>query len=327
MSARLPGRRISVAPMMKLTDRHFRFLMRLVTRRSWLYTEMAVARALLHAGPDRFLAHDAVEGPLALQLGGSEPATLALAARLAADAGFDEVNLNIGCPSARVTGGRMGAALMREPALVGECVAAMRAASALPVTVKTRIGVDEEESFDFLCRFVMAVAAAGCQTVIVHARKAWLNGVSPKANRTVPPLDYARVYALKAAFPELEIIVNGGVHTLDEAAAMLARCDGVMFGRAAYARPLMFAAADRRFYASALGAPSLDEILSGYLDYLAGHTVGGKVPPVVLGHLAGLFAGLPGARATRRQLGALAADRDLCRLERVLAPWMRARAA
>ncbi|MGH8273896.1 MAG: tRNA dihydrouridine(20/20a) synthase DusA [Gammaproteobacteria bacterium] len=323
----LPPRRISVAPMMRRTDRHFRFLMRLVTRKSWLYTEMVVAHALLHAGAGRFLAHNPRERPLALQLGGSDPATLAHAARFAEEHGFDEVNLNIGCPSARVTGGRMGACLMREPALVAECVAAMRAASALPVTVKTRIGVDHEDDFDFLCRFTEAVATAGCKTVILHARKAWLNGVSPKANRTVPPLDYSRVYALKKHFPALEVIVNGGVADLDEAEAMMDDCDGVMFGRAAYARPLLFAEADRRFYGDHRASSGLDEILAAYLDYLSAQSVAGKVPPAALGHLSGLFAGLPGSRDTRRRLGALAGSRDWAALERTLKPWMQASAA
>ncbi len=313
--------------MMNRTDRHFRFLMRLISREAWLYTEMVVARALVHAGATRFLTHDPAERPLALQLGGSDPATLARAARLAQDHGFDEVNLNTGCPSARVSGGRMGACLMREPALVADCVAAMRAAGALPVTVKTRIGVDHEDGFDFLCRFVEAVAEAGCGTLIVHARKAWLQGLSPKANRTVPPLDYARVYALKRHFPDMEIVVNGGVSGLDEAAAMLEHCDGVMFGRTAYAHPLMFAGVDRRFYASRRGMPALADILVAYLDYLSTQTTAGKLPSAALGHLAGLFSGLPGARETRRRLGELAADRRLDQLEAVLSPWLQARAA
>jgi tRNA-dihydrouridine synthase A len=325
--AKLPARRISVAPMMKRTDRHFRFLMRLITRESWLYTEMVVARALLHENAGRLLAHDAAERPLGLQVGGSDPATLARAARLAEAEGFDEINLNAGCPSARVTGGRMGACLMREPARVGECVAAMRSAAKILVTVKTRIGVDHEDDFDFLCRFVETIAGAGCRTVIVHARKAWLNGLSPKANRSIPQLDYERVFALKRHFPALEIIVNGGVDDLDAAVPMFARCDGVMFGRAAYARPLMFTEADRRFYAAGRPAPALEEILAAYLDYLSGHSVAGKVPPVALGHLAGLFAGLSGARRVRRKIGELAGTRSLAALERELAPWLRSRAA
>lgn len=313
--------------MMRRTDRHFRFLMRLVTRKTWLYTEMVVASALVHAGAERFLTHDPFERPLALQVGGSEPATLAYAARLAEEQGFDEVNLNVGCPSARVAGGRMGVALMREPALVADGVAAMRAACTLPVTVKTRIGVDHEDDFAFLCRFVETVAAAGCVTFIVHARKAWLNGLSPKANRTVPSLDYARVYALKAHFSDLEIMVNGGVGDLDEAAAMLECCDGVMFGRAAYARPLLFSEVDRRFYAERRAPPALAEILAAYLDYLARQSITAKIPPASLGHLSGLFAGLPGARETRRRLGELAAGSDFAALEGVLAPWLHARAA
>ncbi|MGH8226272.1 MAG: tRNA dihydrouridine(20/20a) synthase DusA [Gammaproteobacteria bacterium] len=323
----LPPRRISVAPMMNRTDRHFRFLARLVTRHTWLYTEMLVARALVHGRAERLLDHAVAERPLALQLGGSEPAVLAQAARIAGEHGYDEVNLNAGCPSARVTRGRMGACLMREPALVAECVVAMRAVTPLPITVKTRIGVDHEADFEFLCRFVEAVAAAGCKTVIVHARKAWLDGVSPKANRTVPPLDYERVYVLKAHFPQLEIILNGGIGDLDAAAVALERCDGAMFGRAAYAQPLLLAGADRRFYGDAHPPPSLGEILAGYLDYLAGQVTTNGIPSAALGHLAGLFTGLPGARLVRRQLGELAGDRRLVAVERVLAPYLRARAA
>lgn len=323
----LPPRRVSVAPMMNRTDRHFRFLARLITRHAWLYTEMLVARALVHGRGEHLFAHDAAERPLALQLGGSEPAILAQAARAAEERGYDEVNLNVGCPSARVTRGRMGACLMREPALAAECIAAMRAATTIPVTVKTRIGVDHDTGFEFLCRFVEAVAAAGCRTVIVHARKAWLDGVSPKANRTVPPLDYERVYALKAHLPQLEIVVNGGIGDLDAAAAALERVDGVMLGRAAYARPLMLVDVDRKFYGDAHPMPSLGEILTGYLDYLAGHGVENGIPAPALGHLAGLFTGLPGARAIRSRLGGLAGGRSLVAVERTLTPYMRARAA
>lgn len=313
--------------MMNRTDRHFRYLMRLITRRSWLYTEMVVARALVHADPARFLMHHAGESPLALQLGGGDPAVLGRAAGMAEAWGFDEVNLNVCCPSARVKNGHMGVVLMNEPHAVANCVAAMRAACALPVTVKARIGVDHRDELGFLLRFVEAVAAAGCSTLILHARKAWLSGLSPRENRRVPPLDYARVYAVKAHFPDLEVIVNGGVDGLDAAGEMLARCDGVMFGRSAYARPLAFADADRRFYGSAARVPRLADVLDSYLAYLATQTVGGKVPHTALAHLSGLFSGLAGARATRRQLGRLAADRDFETLVRVLAPWGLERAA
>lgn len=316
-----------MAPMMNRTDRHFRFLARLITRRTWLYTEMLVARALMHGRAPHLLAHDAAERPLALQLGGSDPAILARAGRIAADQGYDEVNLNVGCPSPRVKRGRMGACLMRDPALVAECVAAMRAVIPLPVTVKTRIGVDHEADFEFLDRFVEAVAAAGCTTFIVHARRAWLEGVSPKANRTVPPLDYERVYALKAQFPRLEIILNGGVGDIDTAAAALGRVDGVMFGRAAYAHPLMLAEVDRKFYGDAHPLPLLGEILERYLDYLAAHLGAKGVPAAALGHLAGLFAGVPGGRTVRRKLGELGGERDPAAVRRALAPYLHARAA
>jgi tRNA-dihydrouridine synthase A len=323
----LPPRRLSVAPMMNRTDRHFRYLMRLVTRDTWLYTEMVVARALMHGDPGRFLAHHADERPLALQLGGSEPDTLARAATLAEEYGYDEVNINAGCPSTRVTGGHMGAILMREPARLADCVSAMREACALPVTVKTRIGVDHDDDFDFLCRFAEAVRAAGCETLIVHARKAWLKGLSPRENRTVPALDYERVLELKRCFPTLEVILNGGINDLDTVEPMLGHCDGVMLGRAAFAQPLAFAEVDARFYGRRTPPLALADILRAYLDYLATQSTQGKVPHTALAPLSGLFSGLRGARHTRRGLGRLAAGRDLQALEVVLAPWMQAEAA
>ncbi|MGH8428647.1 MAG: tRNA dihydrouridine(20/20a) synthase DusA [Gammaproteobacteria bacterium] len=327
VSEPLPPRRLSIAPMMNRTDRHFRYLVRLITRCTWLYTEMLVARALLHGDPDSLLAHDAAERPLALQLGGSEPDVLAVAARLAVEHGFDEVNLNVGCPSSRVTAGRMGACLMGEPDRVADCVAAMRAASNLPITVKTRIGIDERDDFEFLCGFVEAVSAAGCNAVIVHARKAWLSGLNPKANRTVPRLDYERVYALKLRYPSLEIVVNGGIADLDTAAGMLKRTDGVMLGRGAYADPLLLVEADARFYSLHRPAATLGEVLAGYLDYLARRIGAGDAPAPALRHLSTLLNGLAGARSVRRRLGALAGTRDMGAVERALAPFLTARAA
>lgn len=323
----LPPRRLSVAPMMNRTDRHFRYLMRLVTRHTWLYTEMVVARALAHGEPERFLAHHPEEGPLALQVGGSEPDILARAAQLAEAHGYDEINLNVGCPSPRVVGGRMGAILMRDPQRVAACVAAMREACALAVTVKTRIGVDHDDDFDFLCRFAEKVRAAGCTTLIVHARKAWLKGLSPRENRSVPALDYARVFELKRVFPNLEVIINGGVSDLEAVERLAGHCDGVMLGRVAFARPLLFAEADRRFYDSPRDAPALADVLGAYLDYLAGQSVHGKVPHASLAPLSGLFSGLRGARHTRRRLGELAGNRDWHALAETLGPWMQARAA
>ncbi|MDX1433449.1 MAG: tRNA dihydrouridine(20/20a) synthase DusA, partial [Gammaproteobacteria bacterium] len=218
-------RRLSVAPMMARTDRHCRYLLRLVTRRTLLYTEMVTSGALLHGPRARLLAFDPAERPLALQVGGSEPAELAACARLAADHGFDEINMNVGCPSPRVHAGRFGACLMAEPDRVAECVAAMRAATDIAVTVKTRIGVDERDSYDALADFVARVAAAGCATFVVHARKAWLSGLSPRENRNVPPLRHAVVHRLKRDFPDLGIVINGGIRTLDQVRDHLERVD------------------------------------------------------------------------------------------------------
>lgn len=319
--------RLAVAPMMGRTDRHFRYLVRSISRCTWLYTEMLVARALVHGDSRRLLAHSACESPVALQLGGSEPDVLAAAAELAAESGFDEVNLNVGCPSARVTSGRMGACLMAEPTLVAECVAAMGEAAPLPVTVKTRLGIDRNDDFEFLCRFAEAVAAAGCRTLIVHARKAWLSGLDPKANRTVPQLDHGRVFALKTRYPFLEVVVNGEIRDLDTAAETAQRADGAMIGRAAYARPLLLSEADRRLFGSRARPPGLAEVIQGYLAYLGSLASQPRAFAAALRHFPGILAGLPGARATRRHLAAAAASRDLTRVERALAPYLRAYAA
>jgi len=299
--------------------------MRLITRRTWLYTEMVVARGVVHGDADKLLAYHGVEHPVALQLGGHEPQVLAEATRLAHAHGYDEVNLNIGCPSPRVSAGRMGACLMAEPGLVADCVAAMREASPLPVTVKTRLGIDHEDSLEFLYRFVERVAASGCRTFIIHARKAWLNGVSPKANRNVPPLDYPRVAHLKRLHPELEILVNGGIGDLDAAGEHLAGVDGVMLGRAAYANPLMFAAADARFYGEdAELAPSRAQVLAGYLNYLRGCVGRGEKLGPALRHVPAILGGVPGARRVRARLGALAGTQDVAGVERALMPLLEA---
>lgn len=321
---RLPPRTLAVAPMMNRTDRHFRCLARLITRRTWLYTEMVVARGLVFGDADKLLRHDAGEHPLALQLGGHEPEILARAVELAHARGFDEVNLNVGCPSPRVSAGRMGACLMAEPERVAACVAAMREASPLPVTVKTRLGIDHDDGFDFLCRFVEAVAGAGCRTFIVHARKAWLEGLSPRANRNVPPLDHARVARLKRCFPQLEILANGGVGDLDEASGLLRGVDGVMLGRAAYANPLMLAEADARFFADAAPAPRRAQVLAGYLQYLRSCVANGERLGPALRHLPGLLGGVPGARRVRARLGALAGTQDVAGVERALMPLLEA---
>lgn len=321
---RLPPRTLAVAPMMNRTDRHFRFLMRLITRRTWLYTEMVVARGVVRGDAGKLLAYRDEEHPVALQLGGHEPEMLAEATRLAHAHGYDEVNLNIGCPSPRVSAGRMGACLMAEPELVAECVAAMREASPLPVTVKTRLGIDHDDSMEFLCRFVETVADAGCGTFIVHARKAWLDGVSPKANRNVPPLDHRRVAGIKRRFPRLEIIANGGVADLDEAGTLLGGVDGVMLGRSAYAHPLMFAVADQRFYGDTAPPPRRAQVLGAYLCYLQACVGDGQKLGPALRHLPAILAGVPGARRVRCDLGALAGTQDVAGVERALMPLLEA---
>lgn len=300
--------RLSVAPMLDRTDRHFRYLARCFTRHTLLYTEMVVARALLCARPERFLGFDAVEHPLALQLAGSEPRELARAARIGADAGFDEINLNVGCPSDRVQSGRFGACLMAEPGRVAECVAEMRAATGIPVTVKTRIGIDQRDSFEELCAFVETVAGAGCGTFIVHARKAWLNGLSPTQNRSVPPLRYDVVYALKRRFPELRVVLNGGVNSLDEAARHLEQVDGVMIGRAAYADTAMLAEADARFFGAAPAPIARQDVLAQYLRYCGTQCASGTPWSILARPALALFHSRPGARAWRLRLSQAAGD-------------------
>lgn len=295
-------RRISVAPMLDWTDRHCRFFLRLLSQRTLLYTEMVTTGALLHGDPQRLLAYDPAEHPLALQLGGSEPAELALCARLADVAGYDEVNLNIGCPSDRVQSGRFGACLMAEPMLVAACVAAMREAVALPITVKTRIGIDNRDSYEELVDFVDHVAAAGCQTFIIHARKAWLHGLSPKENRQIPPLRYDVVYQLKRDFPDLTFVLNGGLTRTDQIAAQLTQVDGVMIGRAAYENPYLLAEFDQRFFGCTIPVPSRHQIIDRLLPYIERQLQQGTPLHCMTRHLLGLFQGIPGARAWRRYL-------------------------
>src|SRR5262245_41689870 len=259
------GHRFCVAPMMDWTDRHCRFFHRLLTRRALLYTEMMTAEAVLHGNRERLLGFSPEEHPVALQLGGSDPARLAQAAAIGAEYGYDEINLNVGCPSDRVQEGRFGACLMAEPELVADCVAAMRARVPVPVTVKCRIGIDQQDIEADLERFVSAVAAAGCRTFIVHARKAWLQGLSPKENREIPPLDYGRVYRLKAAQPELEIVINGGIASLGEAEAHLAKVEGVALGRAAYQTPYLLAEVDRRLFGATTTPHSRREVVEALL--------------------------------------------------------------
>lgn len=302
-----PSRRFCVAPMMDVTDRHMRFLLRLISRRALLYTEMITSGALLRGDRERLLAHHPAEHPVALQLGGSEPEALARCAGLAETAGFDEVNLNVGCPSGRVQSGRFGACLMAAPRRVAECVAAMRSATSLPVTVKTRIGIDRRDSFDALLEFVDRVCESGCTTFIVHARKAWLDGLSPKQNREIPPLRHDVVHRLKRERPALEIVINGGIRTLNEAQAQLAAVDGVMLGRAAFHDPYVLAGVDQRFFGESVAPAPRHGIVEGYLPYVEARLSDGVPLWRMTRHLSGLFSGLPGARGWRRHLGEHAA--------------------
>jgi tRNA-dihydrouridine synthase A len=286
--------------MMEWTDRHCRVLHRLLTRHALLYTEMVTAEAVIRGDRARLLGFDACEQPVALQLGGSEPARLAEASRIGAAFGYDEINLNVGCPSDRVQSGRFGACLMREPALVGECVAAMRAAVSVPVTVKCRIGVDEQDPEISLRAMIAACAAAGVDTFAVHARKAWLEGLSPKENRDAPPLDYDLVYRIKREHPRLTIVINGGIATLDEAAAHLGHVDGVMLGRAAYHTPAMLAEVDARFFGGT--ACVVSDAVEAYVRYVARALARGTPLNAMTKHMLGLFNGRPGARLFRRHL-------------------------
>ena len=295
--------RLSVAPMLDWTDRHCRFFHRQLTRRTLLYTEMITTGALLFGDAPGHLRYNEAEHPVALQLGGSDPAALARCARLAQQHGYDEINLNVGCPSDRVQNGAFGACLMATPRLVADCMKAMLDAVPTPVTIKHRIGIDEMDSYDALTLFVDTVAESGCQTFIIHARKAWLQGLNPKQNREIPPLDYETIYRLKQEFPALEIIINGGIETLDEAETHLARVDGVMIGRAAYHNPWMLADADRRLFGAENPVKSRAEAVEAMIPYLEAYLreEGGKASHVTR-HMLGLFNGRPGARKWRRSL-------------------------
>ena len=288
--------------MMEWTDRHCRYFLRLISRRAFLYTEMVTAEAVLYGDRERVLGFSPEEHPVGLQLGGCDPVKLARAAEIGAGFGYDEINLNIGCPSDRVQSGRFGACLMAEPDLVAECVAAMGQAAAIPVTVKCRIGIDDQDAEESLDRFIDRVAEAGCQTFIVHARKAWLKGLSPKENRDVPPLDYDRVTRLKARRPDLEIILNGGIESFGAALAHLPQLDGVMLGRAAYADPYLLAEVDRALFGSEETPPSRLEVLDLFTPYVARHLEAGARLNQMTRHILGLFHGQPRARAFRRYL-------------------------
>ncbi len=292
----------SIAPMMDWTDRHERVFLRGLTRHALLYTEMVTTGAILHGERTRLIGFSPIEHPLALQLGGSEPADLARCTAIAEAWGYDEVNLNLGCPSDRVQRGRFGACLMREPALVARCVTAMRAATSLPVTAKLRLGIDQHDSFAYLRDFVDRLADAGCQRFILHARKAWLKGLSPKQNRELPPLDHGRVYRLKQERPELAIVNNGGILDLDQAADHLRQVDGVMLGRVAYQNPYLLAEVDRRFFGDPRLPPSRTEVVEAFLPYVAECCAAGIPLKAMTRHILGLFNGQPGARQWRRYL-------------------------
>jgi tRNA-dihydrouridine synthase A len=295
--------RLSVAPMMDWTDRHCRYVHRLLSRNALLYTEMVTAPAVIHGDREWLLGFDPAEHPIALQLGGSDPAQLAEATRIAADYGYDEINLNVGCPSDRVQSGSFGAVLMESPGLVADCVAAMIAASPVEVTVKCRIGVDDQVPEEILPEFLSRVAAAGVNRFTIHARKAWLQGLSPKENREVPPLDYDLVFAIKETFPHLHLSINGGISSLEAAEGFLARSiDGVMIGRAAYHQPAdILAEADRRIWGDDTGR-SAEEVVRAMLPYIEVHLASGGRLHQITRHMLGLFHGRPGARHWRRIL-------------------------
>ena len=295
-------RKFCIAPMMEWTDRHCRFFHRLLTRRALIYTEMITTGAVLHGARARLLAHDPDEHPVALQLGGCDPQQLAECARIAEEFGYDEVNLNVGCPSDRVQVGRFGACLMAEPALVGDCVAAMTGAVKLPVTVKCRLGIDDQDPEEALEAFACAVEQAGVAALIVHARKAWLDGLSPRQNRDVPPLDYARVYRLKAAHPGLAIVLNGGIGDIDQALNHLGRLDGVMMGRAAYQDPWRLLAVDPVLFGEPAPFASPKAAAEALIPYMERELARGTRLNAVTRHVLGLFRGVPGARAFRRHL-------------------------
>ena len=308
---------LSVAPMMERTDRHCRYFLRLLSPNSWLYTEMITAAALVDGRRFHLLEFHPDEHPVALQLGGSEPGKLAQAARFGATAGYDEINLNVGCPSDRVQSGRFGAALMAEPEKVAACVSAMAEAVDIPITVKTRLGIDDLDSYEFLHQFVEIVSGAGCRTVVIHARKALLSGLSPKENRQIPPLDYGRVYRLKSDYPSLEVILNGGLDTEEKTVEQLDFVDGVMLGRQAYLNPYFLGELDSKLFGGT-PVPPRERALGDFLPYVRQELDRGTPLKVMTRHLLGLYAGCPGGRAWRRFLGELpSGEEGFAALERV----------
>lgn len=309
--------RFCIAPMMDWTDRHERYLLRLISRRARLYTEMVTTGALIHGDQERFLGYADAEHPLGLQLGGSDPGDMARCAHRGEAAGFDEININVGCPSDRVQAGRFGACLMLEPDLVASCFSAMQAAVSIPVTVKCRLGVDEMDHVNDLFRFVDTVADAGCKVFIIHARKAWLSGLSPRENREIPPLQYHRVYALKERYPEFTIVINGGITRIDQAAAHLGQVDGVMVGREAYQNPWSLAEVDQMLFDDTPTHQSRLDVLEAYKTYMRSELENGVPLKRLARHLLGLFQGEPGARTWRRALSdsAFRSGADLTAIE------------
>jgi len=293
--------KISVAPMMDWTDRHCRYFMRLLSPSVFLYTEMVTAAAIHHGDSDRFLRFNCEEHPLALQLGGSEPDWMASATTKAHDYGFDEININVGCPSDKVQSGQFGACLMARPDTVADCYRAMTGATDIPITVKTRIGIDDKDSYSFLSAFVDRLVDAGCQKFVVHARIAILDGLSPKENRTVPPLNYERVYRLKRDFPDLEVVINGGLTDLDQVDEVLQHADGAMIGRQAYHQPYFLAELEHHFMPE-VALPDRGEIVERMLPYIESVLANGEPLGRITRHMLGLFAGQPGARAWRRHI-------------------------
>jgi tRNA-dihydrouridine synthase A len=292
----------SVAPMMDWTDRHCRVFHRLMTRRARLYTEMLTTGAIIHGDRQRLLGFDGSEHPVALQLGGSDPRDLAIAAKIGEDFGYDEINLNVGCPSDRVKDGRFGACLMAEPALVADGIDAMKRAVKIPVTVKCRIGIDDQDPEVALDTLARGVVAAGADALVVHARKAWLNGLSPKENRDIPPLDYDRVYRLKAAMPDVPIIINGGIASLDESRQHLVHVGGVMLGRAAYQEPWRLLSVDPELFGEAAPYATMKDVFEAMTPYIEAELAAGTRLHSITRHFVGAFHGVPGARAFRRHL-------------------------
>ena len=299
------NRRLSIAPMLDCTDRHERYFLRLLSKHILLYSEMVTTNALLHTDPDQFLRHQEFEYPAVLQLGGSNPADLAKCSKMVEESGFQEVNLNCGCPSDRVQNGNFGACLMKDKNLVADCFKAMQDAVSIPVSIKCRIGVDEFDSWEFFRDFIGTIADAGCRVFIIHARKAWLKGLSPKENREVPPLNYDTVHRLKAEMPQLNISINGGIKTLDQTLELLQDLDGVMVGREAYENPWFLRDADERIFAdtSAAKPESRKALLEAYLPYVEMESARGTPATILVRHIYGLFNGKPGARKFRQYLG------------------------